>query len=206
MDYECERGAKRNFEVWREAKLNEETEEERLDRLEKEEAERDAMAELETKFHDAKAEMAVADALDSIQSRNARIDKADKAGKRTDIPDDVLDEKRKREEEEDAEAARKAFAARHANSFTGAEDEVIGEVMADAKPKAEDLAFWANPRSKKKAPPPSLIQNGKITVNFGKDKKQAVASTSATASAPAAQPSAPKQPLALLAGYDSDDD
>ena len=49
MDYECERGAKRNFEPWREAKLNEETEEERLDRIEREEAERDAMKELETK-------------------------------------------------------------------------------------------------------------------------------------------------------------
>src|SRR3954468_23539669 len=64
MDYECERGAKRNFEPWREAKLAEETEEERLDRIEKEEAERDAMKELETKVLDAKTEMAIADALD----------------------------------------------------------------------------------------------------------------------------------------------
>ncbi|KAK6401779.1 Pre-mRNA-splicing factor cwf16 [Oleoguttula sp. CCFEE 5521] len=64
MDYECERGARRNFEVWREAKLNEETEEEMLDRIEKEENERDAMKELERKTVDAKMEMAVADALD----------------------------------------------------------------------------------------------------------------------------------------------
>ncbi|KAK0334438.1 Pre-mRNA-splicing factor cwf16, partial [Friedmanniomyces endolithicus] len=43
MDYECERGAKRNFEVWRERVLGEETDEERLDRLEREESERDKM-------------------------------------------------------------------------------------------------------------------------------------------------------------------
>ena len=39
MDYECERGAKRNFEPWRDAKSGKynETEEETLDRLEREE-------------------------------------------------------------------------------------------------------------------------------------------------------------------------
>lgn len=108
MDYDCERGAKRNFEPWREAKLAEETEEEMLDRLEKEEADRDAMKDLETKVLDAKQEMAIADALDEIRSRNARIERADKEGVKTDVPD-VVDDRRKREEEEDAEAARKAF-------------------------------------------------------------------------------------------------
>ena len=75
MDYECEKGAKRNFEPWREAKLAEETEEERLDRLEREEAERDAMKELEAKTLDAKTEMQIADALDEIRTRNARIER-----------------------------------------------------------------------------------------------------------------------------------
>ena len=63
MDYECERGAKRNTEPWRIGGAKEESEEERLDRLEREEEEKNAMVELETKTLDAKREMAVADAL-----------------------------------------------------------------------------------------------------------------------------------------------
>lgn len=75
MDYTCKKGATRNFEPWREVKLAEETDEERLNRLECEEAERDAMAELEVKTSNAKTEMAVADALDEIRMRNARLDR-----------------------------------------------------------------------------------------------------------------------------------
>ncbi|KAI7160381.1 DUF572-domain-containing protein [Hortaea werneckii] len=71
MDYTCERGARRNFEPWREAKLAEETEEERLDRLEREEGERDKMVELEKKTNDAQMEMRIADALDDVRMRNA---------------------------------------------------------------------------------------------------------------------------------------
>lgn len=108
MDYACERGAKRNFEPWREAKLAEETEEERLDRLEREEAEHDAMKELEAKTIDAKQEMAIADALDEIRTRNARMERADKDGEVTVVKDHV-DEDRERQDREDAEAARKAF-------------------------------------------------------------------------------------------------
>ncbi|KAJ9664487.1 Pre-mRNA-splicing factor cwf16 [Coniosporium apollinis] len=106
MDYECERNARRNFEPWREAKLAEETEEERLDRLEKEESERDKMQELESKTLDAKAEMQVADALDSIRTRNARLE-------RTGNVESILarDEpsERMQEEKEDAEIAQRAF-------------------------------------------------------------------------------------------------
>lgn len=109
MDYECERGAKRNFEPWREAKLAEETEEERLDRLEREEAEYDPMKELESKVLDAKQEMAIADALDEIRSRNARIEKADKDI--TDVPEAPQDIEYQRQDEEDTAAARKAFEA-----------------------------------------------------------------------------------------------
>jgi hypothetical protein len=127
MDYECERGAKRNFEPWREAKLNEETEEETLDRLEREEAERDAMKDLETKVMDAKTEMAVADALDEIRSRNARMEKADKDGVvHTDVAD-VVDERRKREEEEDAEAARRVFESRSYSDQIIVDDEKMVE-------------------------------------------------------------------------------
>ncbi|KAI5212131.1 DUF572-domain-containing protein [Aureobasidium subglaciale] len=110
MDYEAEKGAKRNFEPWREAKLAEETEEERLDRLEREEAERDAMKELETKTLDAKTEMQIADALDEIRTRNARNERTAKDGAEVTVVDKVDDE-RERQEAEDAEAARQAFLA-----------------------------------------------------------------------------------------------
>lgn len=110
MDYEAEKGAKRNFEPWREAKLAEETEEERLDRLEREEAERDAMKELETKTLDAKTEMQIADALDEIRTRNARNERAAKDGAEVTVVD-TRDEEREKQEAEDAEAARLAFLA-----------------------------------------------------------------------------------------------
>ncbi|TKA66006.1 hypothetical protein B0A49_09332, partial [Cryomyces minteri] len=110
MDYECERGAKRNFEPWRAAKLAEETDEERIDRLEAEEANRDVMKELETKTLDAKAEMAVADALDEIRTRNARNERVGK-GEAEGLMSlsDPVDAELERQEREDDEAARRAF-------------------------------------------------------------------------------------------------
>lgn len=86
----------------------EETDEERLDRLEKEEEERDAMVELEAKTVDAKREMAVADALDEIRTRNARAERADRDGLEVGVAS-VVDEDIERQEREDAEAARLAF-------------------------------------------------------------------------------------------------
>jgi hypothetical protein len=139
MDYECERGAKRNFEPWREAKLAEETEEERLDRLEKEEAERDVMKELEQKTLDAKTEMAIADALDDVRTRNAQRERAGVDGAISSVANtSVKDEEAGRLEREIEEQARLAF-----QSATGEkvkrlteEDEVNG---VDSK-KAETNA------------------------------------------------------------------
>ena len=110
MDYECERGAKRNFEVWRQNKDGEEneTEEERLDRLEREEAERDEMSVLEGKVLDARREVEIGDALDEIRVRNARLERSEKEGKGEALPDPV-DLERQRLEKEDEEAARRAF-------------------------------------------------------------------------------------------------
>ncbi|QDS69021.1 hypothetical protein FKW77_009591 [Venturia effusa] len=107
MDYACERGAKRNFEPWREERT-EETDLERLDRIEQEELEKDSMKELEAKQHDAKTEMQIADALDEIRSRNARNEVVAKAGDVV-VVKDVVDEERERQEREDEEAARRAF-------------------------------------------------------------------------------------------------
>lgn len=129
QDYVMERGAKRNTDPWKRGLDDggeaEETDEQRLDRLEREMAEeggaeaeeRNAMAELEAKTEDAKREMAVADALDEIRSRNARLAKAQREGG-GEVLDAVVagvvrpeEEERRRQEEEDAEAARRAFAA-----------------------------------------------------------------------------------------------
>ena len=111
MDYECEKGAKRNFEVWREAKLAEETEEEMLDRMEREEAEKDAMKDLEKKTVDAKTEMAVADALDDVRMRNAARERKDREGGVGPVlgRDEGVDEERERVEREIEEQARLAF-------------------------------------------------------------------------------------------------
>jgi hypothetical protein len=189
MDYECERGAKRNFEPWREAKLNEETEEERLDRIEKEEAERDAMKELETKIIDAKTEMAIADALDEIRSRNARMEKADREGTRTDLQPDAADERRKKQEEEDAQAARQAFANR---SMPDIGEETIDEDMFDAPIEVPVTTFTKKPKAKKD-----------FSAALGIKKR-----APAPAPAPQAKAAAPPSKLStmLVAGYDSDDD
>lgn len=109
MDYTCEKGAKRNFEVWRAAKLAEETEEERLDRLEREENERDAMKELEQKTLDAKTEMAIADALDEVRTRNAQRERADVDILDRGIEIDMEAEEEAKVEKELEEEARRAF-------------------------------------------------------------------------------------------------
>jgi hypothetical protein len=191
MDYEAERGAKRNFEPWREAKLNEETEEERLDRLEREEAEYDAMKELEGKVHDAKQEMAVSDALDEIRSRNARIEKAEKEGKRTDIEAAPVDDLRRKQEEEDAEAARRAFEGR---GLPDIGEEVVEEEMPDARVEAPITVFAKKPKEKK--------QFGAV---LGIKKKTAGPAL-VSMPPPPAKVAAPANGMGLLAGYGSDDD
>lgn len=144
MDYTCEKGAKRNFEPWREAKLAEETEEERLDRLQKEEEERDAMKELEKKTVDAKTEMAIADALDDVRHRNAARERAMKEGATVvDVPQQA-DEEAERLEKEIEEQARLAF-----QSGTGEKVRRLGEedVNGDTNGHADDRAAM---------PPPAL--------------------------------------------------
>jgi DNA-directed RNA polymerase subunit RPC12/RpoP len=101
QDYVCVSGARRNFEPWREYR-EEETDEQKLDRLEAEaaEEEKDKMEELESKVVDAKAEMAVADALDEIRAKNARQEAAAKnSGSGTVMTAEQL----KRQEDDDFE-------------------------------------------------------------------------------------------------------
>lgn len=120
-DYAMVKGAVRNMEPWRNRAAEDETVDQRLDRLEREEAEaageeeKNAMADLEAKNADARREMAAADALDEIRQRNARINRSEKEG--VDFADSVVrteDEERERQEREDDEAAKRAFAAARA--------------------------------------------------------------------------------------------
>ncbi len=133
MDYECEKGAKRNFEVWRDSSKegqDKESEEERLERLEREEEERGAMEELELKVVDAKREMEIADALDEIRTRNARNERSAKEGTRAgeSEEDRLVRLERERVEKEIEEQARRAFVTE-----TGERVRRIGEDGVDGE-------------------------------------------------------------------------
>lgn len=143
MDYTCEKGAKRNFEPWRQnANEPQETDEERLDRLEAEAAKVDPMDQLEGKMVDAKREMAIADALDEIRTRNARNERAAKegVGVGTATVAEEMDQERQRQEEEDAELARKAFAGRDLEEPEPEPEPKPGrELKPDDTPGEEDV-------------------------------------------------------------------
>ncbi|PWY80431.1 DUF572-domain-containing protein [Aspergillus sclerotioniger CBS 115572] len=135
MDYRAEKGAKRNFEPWRDSSKNDnadETEQEILDRLEREEGEeaeqmeRDKMAELEEKMLDSKREMAIADALDEIRTRNAR-------GALVGVREE-RDEEAERVEREIEEAARRAFMTEEGERVKSAGNGNGGEMMPPPAP------------------------------------------------------------------------
>ncbi|MCJ1334226.1 hypothetical protein MMC10_010933 [Thelotrema lepadinum] len=113
MDYSLISGAKRNFEPWRiQGNSKEETDEEILDRLEREETQADTMQKLETKMLDTQREMQIADALDEIRTRNALNERInlDSVSKTTKLRAEVeTDLEKERLEKEDEEVARKAF-------------------------------------------------------------------------------------------------
>jgi len=163
MDYICEKGAKRNFEPWREAKLAEETEEERLDRLEQEEAERSAMKELELKTEDTKREMAIADALDEIRTRNARLERVDFGAVADAVAsrkDDAAELERRKQQEEDAEAARKAFMTEEGETVRRIDDQDLGSGIASfAAATSADITSAA-------AAPPSFKRVAKKKKDF----------------------------------------
>lgn len=157
QDYTCERGAKRSTEPWRRSvEEEEETDEQRLDRLEAEEEERNAMEELEAKTVDAKREMAVADALDEIRTRNARIERAQGDGilgpEAVVAPE--LDEQRRREEEEDAAA----WARAQGRLEEAVEEQLLEDDEGGTTPSSSVLgeSSVASPASSASMPPPPL--------------------------------------------------
>ena len=72
-DYECESGASRNFEVWRD---NNEAQE-AAEKEREEEDESDAMKALENRTIDSKFEMDMLDALDEMKAINQRLERVD---------------------------------------------------------------------------------------------------------------------------------
>lgn len=72
-DYECESGASRNFEVWRDA----EQAKEEVSKEREEEDANDTMKALENRTLDSKIEMDVLDALDEIKAINQRHERVD---------------------------------------------------------------------------------------------------------------------------------
>lgn len=201
MDYTSERGANRNFESWRDpdSAALKETDDERLDRLEREEAdeaenaERNAMEELEQKMEESKKEMQVADALDEIMQRNARIERGEKEGKEEEALKQVRDlarEEREAQLMEDAEAARRAFEGRSVERARREEESPHKDHASDPTETARSMQ-----------PPPSFerIKKTKKVLVPGLVRK-----TEPTQMSP---PAPPVKAAGLgLGDYDSDDD
>jgi hypothetical protein len=204
MDYTCERGAKRNTEPWRDtAKMEEvnETDEERLDRLEREEAEenelqeRNAMEELEQRMMDSKREVQVADALDEIRVRNARIERGERGLKEEEAiaaVRDTMEEERLRAEREDEETARRAFAEANAGAEKPNEETQLNAHINGSRSKSI-------PDSMPMPPPPPPTFERKKTV-----KKPLVPGL--VKKAEPVRPDLPPAATLGLAGYDSDSD
>ncbi|GAA6031226.1 hypothetical protein JCM8097_004072 [Rhodosporidiobolus ruineniae] len=134
-DYTCEHGAQRNFEPWRATEDDGKEEVDRLDELEAEE--NNPMEALENKAIDSKREMDILDALQSIRSRNSRIDTAAKG----DL-DRVLDHVSNRAEVADPDEARKLreFAKQRTQEEEEDEEEirrVFGRAYLDGVPDIE---------------------------------------------------------------------
>lgn len=99
-DYGIKSGATRNFEPWREARITQETEKEKL---EGEERGQEILTDIEVKASNAKTEMAIADALDQIRMRNARREIRIRNNTAKDAQTSL------EEKDQDEKATRKAF-------------------------------------------------------------------------------------------------
>jgi hypothetical protein len=214
MDYICERGAKRNFEPWREPK-DEISDEQHLDRLEAMEAEAageteaDTMQDLEERTREAKNEMAIADALDDIRTRNARREAKAKEGGEVTVQE-MVDWEKERQEREDEESARLAF-----QSATGERIKRLVEEDGVDQPSGANGVHWQNgSNGAAEAPAFSFKKAAKPKKDFAAvlGVKKSAGSTGTTPIAPMAitkpGPAASVQATkpALLAGYGSDSD
>lgn len=166
-----------------------ETLEERLDRLEQEEAvnhqkeeESSTMAQLERRTLDTETQMAVGDALDAVRFRNARHERLRHTGSDPSVGLPSQDEaeaeaQRKIEDDEDTQIAKRAFAT-HASAQVETLDIDVGTgVFERAVPESGINRTISRPRKKQKG---SLLA--------GLKKKESLEAKS----------------LSLVADYDSD--
>ncbi|GAB7360701.1 hypothetical protein MBLNU230_g0578t1 [Neophaeotheca triangularis] len=204
MDYECERGARRNFEMWRQPGVQQvETEEEMLERVRQQEEERDPMKELEQKTHDAKREMEIADKLDEIRTANAQRERVGREGAGVVMVRDSRDEEREAIERELEEQAKMAF-----TSGTGEvvrrcwnDEELTGE-NGDGGSHASAVPSFQRQKKTKKDFASSLgIKKATVANEQADSTKTAPVTTVKAAPAPAAAPKA-----SLMVDYGSDDD
>ncbi|KAG9728703.1 hypothetical protein KCU73_g12311, partial [Aureobasidium melanogenum] len=132
-DYKNTSGATRNFEPWREAEPTQETESERLDRLEREGWKQDAITGLEAKATSTQTEMAIADALDEIRIQNARREIRIRSNTAR------IDQTALEDNDQDKEALRKAFGDDAGELVRRLPDEDVGagEYAKDAVPGFE---------------------------------------------------------------------
>ncbi|KFA52438.1 hypothetical protein S40293_08826 [Stachybotrys chartarum IBT 40293] len=135
-DYACERGATRIFEAWRLSGTEEETTEERLERLEQAGQEHQGKQRhcttielLEKHTLTAETDIAVADALDEVRLRNAWRNRVE--GTNLSMTT-IMPSTKAALEEQDAQEARKAF-IQHGQKLVH-EDRVSGPMFSETKP------------------------------------------------------------------------
>lgn len=176
-DYKMVKGAIRNMEPWHNKAAEQESLDDKLDRLEKEEAEaageeqeeKNAMADLEARTQRAREEIEVADALDRIRMQNAARARA--SGH--DVQDGVVyaaQEKLDEEDRLDAEAARRAF-----ENYRSKLDEEIIEEGIEEEPEAEEEQEQQQAASRPKDNPSSALissSSSQPSAVFAKKKKQ----------------------------------
>lgn len=221
-DYAMERGAKRNTEPWRQKELADETDEQRLDRLEREmleeqeEAERleaaelqerNAMTELDNRTAEREQDMKVADALDRILARTDRRERLAKAGggDTADLAlpaiDAAAEEAQRTQDKEDQEymAAVRARARASAATRTSEDIDRNAEQNTMPPPSAPPAEFILRKKRQLDGPQmPALKLLKKDTT------PTATLSTSATTFANAPLP--PKRGPLVSYGSDSDDE
>ncbi|CAI7678361.1 unnamed protein product [Penicillium pancosmium] len=138
MDYECEKGAKRNFEPWRDSKSGKynETEEETLDRLERE----------ENAEHEQQERDKMADGRWRLRMRWTKS-----------VLEMRVDESRLQAEREDEEAARKAFMTADGERIKRIVDE-----EEEPTPAAAPVSAEPKPAASISMPPPSSTSFSRV--------------------------------------------
>jgi hypothetical protein len=177
-DYECESGAMRNFEMWRENDKNVEEDE----KVREEEDKVDAMKALENRTLDSKVEMDVLDALDEIQAINQRHERVDTNMVLNSLEEQFLATSKK---EAELAAVARAGGVVLANGLTVADEELIRSINFKKNSQLNKMLPDSDEEDEKKekvASSSSETKNNGLDIE-GQIKKQMAASSSAAVKA-----------------------